>query len=207
MAVAGVVLAAGSSTRMGENKLLLPFRGRALVSCAVEAMAGAAVDPACCVLGADADEIRRALEPLPVSRPIQFLLNADHATGRASSVRAAITSLPPGCGAALFLPGDMPLVTSADITAVVRRFERTQAPIVVAVDETGARAHPVLFARPLFARLSALRGDESGHAILRELWDAAEKVPVAARRMVDVDDLEDYRRLLAQEEGDRARVL
>jgi len=101
----------------------------------------------------------------------------------------------------------MPLLTGGDIAALVDRFEQTRAPLVVAVDRTGRRAHPVLFARPLFPRLAALKGDESGHALIRENWEVAERVPVPEDHILDVDTEEDYRRLLAREEGGHARVL
>jgi molybdenum cofactor cytidylyltransferase len=116
-------------------------------------------------------------------------------------VRVGIESLPEKCAAAVFLPADMPLLRSEDVAALVARFERTGASIVVAVDEQGERAHPVLFARRLFPRLVALSGDESGQGLIHEHWAQAEKVTVPRRRSVDVDTEEDYRRLLTEEEG------
>lgn len=192
---------------MGRNKLLLPFRGRPLVRHAIECLAAAPLSSVYCVLGHGADELRRELDAVPFPRAIRFVVNRDHASGRASSVRTGLEALPDGCAGALFLPGDMPLVRPADVAALVERFDRTGAPLVVAVDESGARAHPVLFARPLFARLRALTGDESGHAVIRDLWDAAEKVPVPRDRCLDVDTEEDYRRLLATEQGGHAPLL
>ncbi len=207
MAVGGVVLAAGGSARMGRNKLLLPFRGSELLCHALKSMAASPVEPVCCVLGADSDAVLQALRPRPFPRPIRFLINPDHATGRASSVRLALESLPRECDAAVFLPGDMPLLTAGDIGALVERFERSHAPLVVAVDAAGERAHPVLFARRIFPRLAALQGDASGQALIQELWEAAEKVRVPDERVLDVDTEEDYRRLLARREGDHARLL
>lgn len=207
MAVGGVVLAAGGSARMGRNKLLLPFRGSELLCHALESLAASPVEPVCCVLGAESDAILRALRTHSFPRPIRFVVNPEHATGRASSVRIALESLPRECAAALFLPGDMPLLSSGDIGALVERFERTDAAVVVAVDEAGVRAHPVLFARRLFPRLAAIQGDGSGHALIREHWAAAEKVHVPGDHILDVDTEEDYRRLLARGEGGHARFL
>ena len=201
MPVGGVVLAAGSSARMTRPKLLLPFRGKPLVCHAVACMAGAPVAPVVCVLGHHARDLEAILRSYPFPQPLLLRNNADYRSGRASSVRAGIESLPEECAAAIFLPGDMPLIRSEDVAALVARFERTGASVVVAVDEQGERAHPVLFARDLFPRLAALSGDESGQGLIREYWAQAEKVTVSRSRCVDVDTEEDYRRLLAGEEG------
>jgi molybdenum cofactor cytidylyltransferase len=201
MSVVGVVLAAGSSTRMGREKLLLPFRGRPLVCHALTSMAASPVSAVFCVLGHRAGAVLPLLRSYPFPRDIRFLENRLHASGRASSVRLALESLPPGCEAAVFLPGDVPLLQPGDIGALVERFERTAAPLVVAVDESGERVHPVLFSRGLFPALGALTGDESGQGIIREHWSAAEKVVVPRSRALDVDTEEDYRRLLAEGDG------
>ena len=201
MQVGGVVLAAGQSARMARPKLLLPFEGRPLVCHAVECMAAAPVAPVVCVLGYRAPEVESILRKYTFPQPILVRKNEAYASGRASSVKVGIEALPEGCAAAVFLPGDMPLLLPGDVAALVERFERTGAPIVVAVDEAGQRAHPVLFARGLFPRLVALTGDESGHGVILESWPEAEKVTVPRRRVVDIDTEEDYRRLQGQEEG------
>jgi len=201
MPVGGVILAAGSSVRMSRPKLLLPFRGKPLVWHAVSCMAGAPVSPVVCVLGNQARELDAILRTYTFPQPLLLRNNDDYRSGRASSVRAGIEALPEACSAAVFLPADMPLLRSEDVAALVARFERTGASVVVAVDEQGGRAHPVLFARGLFPRLAALSGDESGQELIREQWAEAEKVTVPRSRCVDIDTEEDYRRLLAGDEG------
>jgi molybdenum cofactor cytidylyltransferase len=195
MRVGGVILAAGRSVRMGRPKLLLPFRGRPLVCHAVQCMAEAPVSPVVCVLGHGASEMASILRKYTFPQEILLRKNDEYLSGRASSVRVGIESLPEDCGAAVFLPGDVPLLFPEDVAALVRRFERTGAPVVVAVDETGTRAHPVLFARSLFPRLLARTGDESGHEVILASWTEAEKVTVPRSRSVDVDTPDDFRRL------------
>ncbi|MGE5175217.1 MAG: nucleotidyltransferase family protein [Hyphomicrobiales bacterium] len=199
MEIGGVVLAAGLSARMARPKLLLPFRGHPLLWHAVSCMAGAPVRPVVCVLGHGSAEITSILRTYTFPQPVLLRKNEGYASGRASSVRVGIESLPESCAGAVFLPGDMPLLRSEDVGALVERYERTGAPIVVAVDEAGNRAHPVLFARSLFPRLAALTGDESGHGLILESWPEVEKVTVPRRRVVDVDTEEAYRRLLESE--------
>jgi molybdenum cofactor cytidylyltransferase len=198
MQVGGVILAAGRSARMTRHKLLVPFRGRPLVCHSVACLAAAPVAPIVCVLGHRAEEIDSILRTYTFPRAILLRNNEAFESGRASSVRVGIESLPEECAAAVFLPGDMPLLLPGDVAALVERFEITGAPVVVAVDEAGNRAHPVLFARSLFPRLAALTGDESGHAVILALWEEAEKVTVAKSRVVDIDTEDDYRCLLSQ---------
>ncbi len=201
MSVGGVILAAGRSVRMAQTKLLLPYRGRPLLCHAVECMAGAPVAPVICVLGHQAGALGAVLRSYTFPQELILLKNEAYASGRSSSVRVALRALPEESEAAVFLPGDMPLLLREDVTAVVTRFELTGAPLVVAVDEHGTRAHPVLFARRLFPRLVALSGDESGNDLIQEYWNQAEKVPVPRSRVTDIDTHEDYRRLLNEGGG------
>ncbi len=188
-------------------KLLLPYKGRPLLCHALEALSAAGAAPVLCVLGFRSEAVLRAVRSCSPSRPIRFLVNPAYASGRASSVRLGLEALPESCEAAVLLPGDMPLVRPQDVRAVLERFEKSGAPLVVAVDEAGQRAHPVLFARRLFPRLSGLQGDESGQAIIRELWESAEKVLTPGHCGLDVDREEDYRHLLRRERRGHARFL
>lgn len=193
--IAGVLLAAGMSTRMGRNKLLLPVGGRPLAAWGLGALAGAGLDPVVCVLGHEAEAVQRALSSCHPGGRVRFVLNPDYATGRASSVRTALAHLPEECEAAVFLPGDLLGATPEGVRAIVARHRKTGYDLAVAVSAAGDRTHPVLFARKLFAALAALEGDESGQRILLERWDSAEKVPVSGDVPIDVDTPEDYRTL------------
>lgn len=193
--IAGIVLAAGYSERMGRNKLLLPYRGRPLACDALGAVAGSRADPAICVLGHEAETVRSALSREQWPRPIRWIVNADAASGRASSIAAGLDAVPEECEGALFLPGDVPGVRPGDVEAVMEKYLETWAALVVAVESDGTRSHPVLFARSLFPRLRALRGDAGGHGLIQELWAVAEKVPRTGPRLFDIDTPADYQRL------------
>ncbi len=181
---------------MGSNKLLLPYRGRSLLCAALDAVAGSRAEPVICVLGRDAEAVRRAMEKESGPRPVVWIVNADAAWGRASSIRAALKALPEACEAALFLPGDVPGVTATEVDALIARFESTHAEIVVAVEDTEAPSHPVLFARSLFSELRALQGDVGGRALIEKRWASVEKVQRKGPSLFDVDTPEDYKKLL-----------
>ncbi len=198
--IAGIVLAAGMSSRMGRNKLLLPLGGRPLGAYALCAMTGSCVDEVICVVGFEAHWVRGALEP-HAHRPVRWIVNEEYASGRASSIRAALGGLSDAAAAAVFLPADVPGVTAGNINAVAAAYHETRAPIVVTTATDGSPSHPVLFGRPIFARLALLEGDTGGRALLEERWEKAVKVRRTEGDGADVDTEEAYRLALKRFAG------
>ncbi len=190
--VAGVVLAAGSSTRMGRNKLLLRVGGEALVARAARRAAAAGLDPVLVVLGHEAERVGRELDGVPCRR----ILNAEHATGQASSFRAGIAAVPEEAPAAVILLADMPHVTSGMIAALVERYRRTGAALVVS-EYAGVHAPPTLYDRSLFAEIRAMSGDGCGRQVVRRHRAGAEAVAWPAERLADLDEPKDLERLSA----------
>ncbi len=160
--VAGVVLAAGASTRFGRNKLLLTLDGESLARRAAKAALAASLEPVVVVLGHDADRIREELSGLSV----RAVVNADHSRGMSTSLAAGIAALPAETVAAVIQLADMPLVTAAMISRLVAVFRETGAPLV-ASDYGGVQAPPTLYARALFPELGATEGDGGGKEIVR----------------------------------------
>jgi molybdenum cofactor cytidylyltransferase len=134
-----VVLAAGESRRMGEPKLLLPFRGRTIIEDVIAAAVRSPVDRTLVVLGAHADRIGALLGAYPVERAF----NPDYRAGMLSSVQCGIRHLPPDARAALFFLGDQPGVSAASIAAVMKAYLATGKGLVLPVCG-GAGGHPLL---------------------------------------------------------------
>ena len=102
MVIAAIVLAAGTSTRMGRQKLTLPMAdGRPLVRVAVEQVLAAGLDDTVVVLGRDAEAVARALAGLPV----RTVVNPRYAEGQSTSLRAGLDALRPGTAAAVVALG------------------------------------------------------------------------------------------------------
>lgn len=169
--VTGVVLAAGTSSRFGEqNKLLATPDGKALVRRAVESVCEVLSDVVV-VLGYDADAVRSEVDDCPVA----FVENDAYATGQASSVRRGIETVEPSVDGALFALGDMPDVRASSIELLVGAFGAGVGDPVVAAYE-GQRGNPVVFGRQYFDRLATVSGDTGGREILQS---APETVLVA----------------------------
>jgi molybdenum cofactor cytidylyltransferase len=188
--VAAVVLAAGASTRMGRNKLLLEVGGESLVRRAVRAAIAARVDEVVVVLGHEEDLVRAELRGLACT-PI---VNPDHAEGAGASVRAGVRQAA-GADALVVVLADMPFVTAEMISMLVQRYRATRAPLVVS-HYGDVQAPPTLYDRALFDELLAIPGERCAKQVVQRHEAEAEIVswPVAALRDIDVPaDYDDVR--------------
>ena len=160
--IAGIVLAAGTASRMGRNKLVLPVQGKPMVAHAVEAAAAAGLDPVIVVTGHEAAVVRRAVGKTPVT----FVQNDDFARGLSTSLRAGIAAVPPECEGAVLLLGDMPGITAPLIEKVVKAFDPADDRAICVATAQGERGHPVLWGRQFFPELEALEGDVGARAVM-----------------------------------------
>ena len=186
--IAAVLLAAGASSRLGVNKLLVRVAGEPLVRRAARQALAAGLSPVLVVLGHERDRVAAALAGLPVT-PVE---NPDHAAGMPSSFRAGIAAVPPQCAAAVVLLPDMPLVGATMVRQVVERFRESGARLVTSLYGT-IPAPPTLYARGLFP--AALAAHEGGRQVVREHREEAAVVRHPADLLVDLDLPDDLERL------------
>jgi molybdenum cofactor cytidylyltransferase len=191
--VAGVVLAAGSSSRMGVNKLLLPLGGESVLRRAVRRVVAAGVDPVLVVLGHEADRTRAELEGLPC----RAVFNPHHARGMNASLRTGVSAVPPGAAAVLVALADMPHVTTEMIAVLVQRYRESRSPLV-ASDYGGVLAPPTLYDRSLFAELDEMDGDGCGRRVVKKHRAEASFVVWPAWALGDIDRVADYERIKAE---------
>jgi molybdenum cofactor cytidylyltransferase len=190
--VAGVVLAAGRSTRMGENKLLLPVDGESLVRRAVRAALEGGLDPVLVVVGHEAARVGADLGGLSC----RVVPNPRHALGLNTSLDAGLAAVPADAAAALVLLADMPLVSPAMVRALVDR-RRESGAVAVAARYGGVVAPPVVYDRVLFGELRGGEGDGRGREVLSRRAGQVAYVDFPASALADVDraaDLEAARR-------------
>ncbi len=189
--VGGAVLAAGGSSRLGQPKQLIHWRGTPLVGHAVAAALGGGLQPVVVVVGAQAAEVQRAIGDLAV----EFVENPAWQAGQSTSLRAGLAALSERVEALIFLLADMPNIDPPLIRALVAR-QRRSAARIIAPRAGGRWANPVLFDVETFAALAEVRGDQGGRAIFDQFdiealaWDP--------KILLDVDTPEDLRGLDGQ---------
>jgi molybdenum cofactor cytidylyltransferase len=189
----GVVLAAGTSTRMGKNKLLLELDGEAIVHRAVRRAVEAGLDPVFVVLGHEADRVRDALGTLPC-RPV---INLNYAAGVNSSLKTGIQAIADtSTAAAVVVLADMPFVTSEMIATLVKEYRQGAAPLVVS-DYEGVNAPPILYDRSLFHELATSEGEGCGKHVVKRHRDEATRVAWPQAALADLDEPDDVERVKA----------
>ncbi len=194
--IAGVVLAAGTSSRLaGRLKQLLPLGGRPITQHVIDAALAAGLDDVVVVLGHKAEEVRAGLELRP---PARAVVNPDYASGQSSSLRTGLRALGDDIGAALILLGDQPAIRLEAIRTVMRVYERTGGPVVRA-SYSGQAGHPVLFDRSVWAELEKLEGDRGARDLLAGDRDWVVDADLSGEPPSDLDSWDDYQRILSRQ--------
>ncbi len=191
-AVAGVVLAAGRSSRMGRPKALLPVGDETFVESAVRTLGEGGCDPVVAVLppGEDAERMIDLVESVG-GTPV---VNADPEAEQVDSFRLGLETLGTGPAAAIVLPVDFPLAGPGVVRLLIDAFRARGAPIVRPVHHAQP-GHPVLFARDLWSELSDPDLREGARDVVHRHHAEIEDVPVEDRGVtVDVDTPEDFAR-------------
>jgi molybdenum cofactor cytidylyltransferase len=193
--IAGLVLAAGKSSRMGAlNKLLIVIDGKPMVRHAVEAALTAQLSPVFVVTGHQQEKIEESLQGLPIT----FLYNNEYASGLASSLRRGLASLPDDCDGALVALGDMPLVTGAEISRLVNAFNPIEGRAIVVPTRRGKRGNPVLWGRRFFGEMRDLGGDVGARHLIGAYPEAVVEVEMAGDGVLtDIDTPQALARLAA----------
>ena len=194
--VAGVVLAAGTSSRMGRNKLFLPLGGISVLRRAVAAARGAGLDPVLVVLGHESDRALAELQGLPCT-PV---INEEYARGMNTSVRAGISAVPDDASGAVVMLADMPFVTAGMVRGLVERYRSSETPLVVST-YGDVLAPPILYGRALFPELRALDGDGCGKRVVKAHREEAVEVAWDPVALADLDVPEDVERVRTRMEG------
>ncbi len=187
---AGIVLAAGSAQRMGQPKQLLAWQGEPLVRRQVRAALEAGLDPVILVSGAYAEEVGAAVTGLK----LRVVNNGRWQEGQSSSLKAGLAALGAEIGAVVFLLADQPFIQAEVIRQLVAMHSQTLAP-VIAPRVGERRANPVLFDRSTFSDLANVQGDSGGRQVMAK-WGLTYVDWPDERLLLDIDNLEDYRRAL-----------
>jgi molybdenum cofactor cytidylyltransferase len=177
---------------MGSPKQLLSIDGRPLLEVVVAQVCASRLDDVLVVLGAAADDIQAAVD----FGRAKVLVNADHSTGMASSLRAGLAALRSEVDRAMVILGDQPDISAQLLDSLLDLQEETELP-AAALSFNGLLHPPVVLKRELWGDLNELEGDVGCRAVIRAKPELVAKLPAQTdlKHPVDVDTPEDYRRL------------
>lgn len=185
--IGAVVLAAGASTRMGENKLLLSIEGETMVHRTVRRVRDAGCDPIVVVTGHESERVRESLAPLGVA-----FASSPNPTGPTSgSLHAGLRALPEDVSAALVMLADMVQVTTPMLHALVESSALGRAPLEVS-RYGDVLAPPLVFTRALWPELLAWEGEGCGKQVVRAHASEAQMHDWPLDALQDVDTPQDY---------------
>lgn len=195
--ISGVILAAGTSSRLGRPKQLLPLGDRVVLQHVLDAAAAAGLDETVVVLGHRADEVGAAIR-LP--ERTRVTVNPEFQSGQASSLRAGLAALGPDVRAAVILLGDQPGLRAEVIRAVVGTYAGSGGAVVQA-SYGGRPGHPVLLDRRVWSEVSGVRGDIGARDLLGAHPDWIVLAEVPGDPPPDLDTWDDYRRMGGKVQG------
>jgi molybdenum cofactor cytidylyltransferase len=200
MKSAGLVLAAGSSRRMGRPKQLLPVEGQPLLGLVTSRVCASRLDEVLVVLGGNATEIEAAVD---LGRA-RVVLNPDHAVGMSSSLKAGIAALDSDVQRVAIVLGDQPDVSTEIIDALLD-LHQTSGLAAAAISIDGLLHPPVVLDRGLWPEIATLEGDVGCRAVIRGRPEQVASFIYEGRtgHPVDIDTPEDYRRWEGAEEAAR----
>lgn len=184
------MLAAGASSRMGSNKLLLMLDGEPLVRRATRRALAAGLEPVVVVLGREPERAQLALSGLAC----RFAFNATPQSPMSRSLHSGLEALPAGIDAAIVTLADMVSVTADMLREIASAAEETSAPLI-ASRYGGVLAPPMLFRRVLFAELLLSDGEGCGRSVVERHCADALILDWPAEALLDVDTPEEFAKL------------
>jgi len=213
LSTAAIILAAGSSSRMGggRHKLLLPLDDRPVLAHVIDASLASQARPIIIVLGHQSNQVRSQIKQYSIHDDITLVENAHYQLGMSSSLRLGIqTLLTDGykkrylayqVDSALIVLGDQPLITPTVIDKLITAYRTAGSPIVAPLYK-GKRGSPVLFDKSLFSELIEVSGDEGGRTILERHRHEVGLIEIGdALANYDVDTWEAYEQVVEAWQG------
>jgi len=193
MTIAGLVLAAGSSRRLGQPKQLLDFRGRTLLDTSLDVARAAPFDRRLVTIGGAGPEVRERVD----FSGFDLVESLHHTDGCASSIVSTLAHLDDDVDGFVLLLGDQPNVSVASIESVIATGSNGR-PIVVCNYDDGI-GHPFWFGRATFDALAQIHGDKAVWKVIESGNFPVTEVAVSGDVPLDVDTWADYERLLESE--------
>jgi molybdenum cofactor cytidylyltransferase len=189
--IAGIILAAGESSRLGTPKQLLEWNGKTLINHAIQTALDGELDPVIVVLGSHFQKINDILDH---KNEILIVNNLLWKNGQSTSLVAGIQALGKNKIPALFLLSDQPFVTKETIKDLVKIFKEGNSEVVM-LETNGKRTPPIVFSPICFEDIRQLAGDRGARDIVKK-FKVEYLLSADDRLTIDIDTEKDYEKLV-----------
>jgi len=184
-----IVLAAGKSTRMKQQKLLMPFNGKTIIETVISKIMPVLKSNIMVVLGSNQDEINSKISKLQV----EFCINKNFEEGMLSSVVCGFNSLPENAEVALVFLGDQPQIPTGVIQVVINAWKKSEKGIIIPTFK-GKRGHPVLIETKYRAEINRLDPEKGLRQLMQKFSDDIAEIEVGEGEILrDIDTPADYK--------------
>lgn len=191
MRIAALILAAGSSQRMGKAKQLLPYKHTTLLGWAIENVLKTEIDSVYCVLGANADKISSTISDFDIN----IVYNSEYKNGLSSSITKGIEHIKTkDYDSVLIMLCDQPQVNNFYLNALISEFKSNPKSIIASnyINKNGV---PAIFPKKLFDQLLKLKNDTGAKSLLNNNKELVETIKNGIN-LFDIDTPEDYKKLI-----------
>lgn len=189
MKINAIILAAGSSSRMGQSKQLLPWGNESLLRHAVNTALQSGVNTVFVVLGSNADAHRNEIKDLDVT----IVVNNEWQRGMGSSLKAGLHQALNGADGIMLMVCDQPLISSSHLVALINNFKDAESKIVASryQDAVGV---PAVFSKDMIGELMNIPDDQGARSVIAAHLSQTSFIELASG--TDVDTPDDYARLI-----------
>lgn len=187
--VSAILLAAGFSSRMGELKALLPWKGKTLIEYQIEQLLEVGLAEIIVVLGYRAEELQKRISAYDVIT----VLNENYPNGKSTSIQKGVSCVADDIDGILVSAVDQP-VSSETLRTLIRAFHQTKRKVLIPVYQE-KRGHPVLFSVSVKRDLMKVNEESKGlRNVIQKYHDAIEHIPVNEPHvLLNLNNLDDYR--------------
>jgi len=184
-----VILAAGKSTRMKDNKLLLKSNSETLIEHVVKAATRSSADEVVVVLGHEAEKIKERLARLKC----KLVTNQDYMKGQSESVKVGLKAVSRDADAVMILPADVALIDAQTINKIADEYRKSKMSIVIASHQKQS-GHPILLDRQLFPEISQIDEGTLGlKAVINRHKAQIKYLEVGTEKaLIDIDTQEEF---------------
>jgi molybdenum cofactor cytidylyltransferase len=192
---AGIILAAGTSTRLGQPKQLLRLKDKYLIEWVLDAALNSRLSRIVLVLGYSHQKILQALGKKSQHPRLYIKINPQYKEGQGHSLRTGLSTVKDDFAAVIFLLGDQPMLNSATINTLLEKFWSTEKDICVPTHR-GKRKTPTVFGRRYYRHLMDIKGDMGARQLIDANPDQVQTVEMHDPLcFFDVDTEQDFERL------------